>query len=143
MKRHLIFSMYDKDYKNKSLEDNVYFTLRDIYMNCDNYETCMRAESYSGQLTEGIAFEDRTDAFEYTNVLHQAKYLNSLCKFLESLTPKYFAVKANDDFDPGMEYQAPKEFDIPFDEWWNDLQQLKRVLDEHLESITEGNVTNN
>jgi hypothetical protein len=140
MKRHLISSMYDKDYKKRTLEDNVYFTLRDIYMNCDNYETCMRSESYSGQLTEGVVFEDRTDEFQYTNVLHQAKYLNSLCKFLERLTPNYFAVKPNDEMHLGTEDQAPIEFDIPFDEWWSELEQLRKVLDEHLEKITAENV---
>jgi hypothetical protein len=100
----------------------------------------MRSESYSGQLTEGVVFEDRTDEFQYTNVLHQAKYLNSLCKFLERLTPNYFAVKPNDEMHLGTEDQAPIEFDIPFDEWWSELEQLRKVLDEHLEKITAENV---
>lgn len=42
--------MNDNTLKSKSLEDNVYFTLRDIFWNGD-YDQCISANYYNGITT--------------------------------------------------------------------------------------------
>jgi len=53
----------DNDFKKKSLEDNIYFTLRDIFWNCDSPDTCFEANYFNGRLTNNICFEERTERF--------------------------------------------------------------------------------
>jgi hypothetical protein len=133
--RQVIYSIYPKDCKKKSLEDNVYVTLREIFINCDSYEKCMRANYYSNKLTNSdrLNTENMTEVNASLQVLHEGIYLASLCNFLHTINPGYFAVRANEE-------ETPTEFDIPFDEWWNDLEALKRDLQEELEKINAENV---
>lgn len=137
MNDQVIYSIYPKDYKTTSLEINVYVTLREIFMNCDSYEKCMRANYYSNKLTnsEGVDSKPMTEinASASLQVLLETNYLTSLCKFLHTLNPGYFAVHAKDE-------EVPAELDIPFNEWWNEFEELKRVLDEQLEKNTLENV---
>lgn len=149
----IMYSMFPQDCKKKSLEDNVYFTLKEIFMNCDSYETCMRANYYNGQLTGDVYYEDRTSEFTYTKVLQEKEYLESLCKTLNAMTHGYFVprfildpsdvqdvdediVDGDDDGEDTGEY-APKEFDVPFEEWWASFDKLRKVLNERLEGLQQ------
>ena len=126
-----------KEYKSKSLEDNVYFTLKEIFTNCDKYELCMRANSYSSRLSNGVDFEYHSDNFEYTPLLQQEKYLESLCHFFNKLNPSFFQVNTKRDAEQESEEEHCKEFDIPFEEWWRDFEHLKTLLSEQLESLKQ------
>ena len=89
----------DKSFKKFSLEDNVYFTLRDIFLNADSLDTCLEANSFNQKLTNGIYFEERTDDFTYTNVLNSPEYLSRLVRWLEAINEYYFDfILINDDY---------------------------------------------
>jgi hypothetical protein len=62
--------MNDNQFKKKSLYDNVYFTLRDIFANADSADIIMEANGFNRRLTDGICFEVRTERFKYSNELH-------------------------------------------------------------------------
>ena len=59
----------DNAFKSKSLEDNVYFTLRDIFWN-GSPDDCFSANHFNSLLTNGVSFEERGENFRYTNVLY-------------------------------------------------------------------------
>ena len=80
----------DNDFKKKSLEDNIYFTLRDIFWNCNSADTCFEANSFNNRLTGGIYFEERTDKFKYTNVLYEKDYVERLQRWLKYFSNYYF-----------------------------------------------------
>ena len=55
-------------FKFKSLEDNVYFTLRDIFLNISTEFKMYEANELNKQISKGIAFEDRTEDFSYVKL---------------------------------------------------------------------------
>jgi hypothetical protein len=60
--------------KNKSLEDNVYFTLRDIFANVSGLDYCMEANGFNTKLTNGISYEERTIDFTYIKKLQSGRF---------------------------------------------------------------------
>jgi hypothetical protein len=56
--------------KKNSLEDCLYFTLRDIFGNAESAVTLMEANAFNRKLTNGVCYEARTPEFQYTNILH-------------------------------------------------------------------------
>ena len=79
-----IHLMNDNEFKKKSLEDNVYFTLRDIFANADSADTIMEANYFNGRLTGCICFEERTERFQYSNELHQKDYVERLQRWFKT-----------------------------------------------------------
>jgi len=78
----------DHKFKLLSLEDNVYFTLRDIFLNAnndDNNDNDVEANMYNGSLTNNIRFEERDETFKYSDDLQKKSVLKSLCKWLTQL----------------------------------------------------------
>jgi len=71
--------------KKISLEDNVYFTLRDIFLNYGSVDDIFRVNDFNGKLTNGICYEDRTENFEYTNLLSDEKFLSSLIEWMKQI----------------------------------------------------------
>lgn len=116
----------DNNFKKKSLEDNVYFTLRDIFWNSNSSETCMTANEYNDQLTNNVCFEDRTDDFQYANVLYDVNYLEKLLRWLNLITIHYFDLKDGDNNDEYMK----------FDDWRVRFEELKCLLKKRLNEIT-------
>jgi hypothetical protein len=122
--------MNDNLFKSKSLEDNVYFTLRDIFWNGDTQD-CMTANYFNGLLTNNICFEERDERFQYANILYDynwdytKKLYNWLCLFKKN---------SMFDFDEPME---DDEIDMAkymkYDDWWDQLQELMKKLEEQLE----------
>jgi hypothetical protein len=49
--------------KKKSLGDNVYFTLRDIFQNINDFQFAMESNTYNAKLTNGVFYEERTNDF--------------------------------------------------------------------------------
>ena len=118
----------DNELKKKSLEDNVYFTLRDIFNNANCVDTVFAANDYNHTLTNGICFEDRTLTFQYTKILYDKKYLLSLIKFLNYLNISYFTFIENKPKLQTNEY-------IKFDEWWIQFKELKKLLNKQYKII--------
>ena len=130
--------MNDNSLKSKSLEDNVYFTLRDIFWNgdCDDLS---RANYYSGLLTNNISFEMRNDSFEYTNLLHDEnsdftqKLYNWLTRSnlydLNLIKLGYF------DFDePEEDEEINMDHYMKYDDWWVQFEDLLNKLKSLLDS---------
>jgi len=118
------------DFKKKSFNDNVYFTLRDIFLNADS-EECIIANNFIGELTNDISLEERTEQFEYTDALHQKSYCKRLLKFLQRLTRNCFYF---DNYDKLGEEEADfkKEKYMEFDDWWYQFQVLVYTIDCHV-----------
>lgn len=114
----------DNRFKKLSLEDNVYFTLRDIFLNGDSCDLIMEANSFNQRLTNGISYEDRTEYFAYTNVLDDSKYLSQLSHWLKHFSEYYF------DF---VEPESDEEIDmneyITFNDWWFQFEELRKDLE--------------
>jgi len=112
------------DFKKKSLYDNVYFTLRDIFANADSADTIIEANYFNGRLTNNICFEDRTEKFRYTNVLYEQDYVERLQRWLKYFGIYYFEFE---------ELEEDEEIDmnkyIKWDDWWVQFEELRDLID--------------
>jgi hypothetical protein len=134
---HYITLHNDIKLKEKSLEDNVYFTLRDIFLNIIDVNCVCYINTFNSILTNNIRYEDRNETFKYTNYLQDKNYVEHLSKFLCSLE-KY-------DFNPETPSDEEKnEIDstdfmtdniIPFDVWWQDFENIKAQIKVRLFSL--------
>jgi len=118
--------------KNKSLEDNVYFTLRDIFANVSGLDYCMEANGFNSKLTNGIYYEERKD-FTYTNVLNDKTYVKELSVWLSYIDKSDFEFEAIEDTEDTEEKEW--YFDtrnlMKFDDWWLQFEELKNLIREH------------
>ncbi len=125
--------MNDNELKSKSLEDNVYFTLRDIFWNAD-CDDCMSANHYNGLLTNDVSFEERGENFKYANILydHNSDYTKKLYNFICRII-KY----KNTIFDfqelSVIDEDNSKQKYIKYDEWLEQVYDLRQKLEEILE----------
>ena len=118
--------------KNISLEDNVYFTLRDIFANVSGIDYCMEANGFLDQLTNGISFQERTIDFTYTNVLNDKIYIYLLNRWLSYIQKYSFEFEAiNDDVD------AEESNLFKFDDWWIQFEELKILIRRRLDLLYE------
>ena len=120
--------------KNKSLEDNVYFTLRDIFANVSGLDYCMEANGFNTKLTNGISYEERTIDFTYTNVLNDKIYIHKLSRWLSYIHKSDFEFEAiNDDGDTEeKEWYLDTRNLFKFDDWWLQFEELKILITRHL-----------
>lgn len=44
----------------RSLEDNIYFTLRDIFRIANSIEWCFEANKFNENLTDNVSFKERS-----------------------------------------------------------------------------------
>ena len=116
--------MNDNNLKKKSLYDNVYFTLRDIWANANSFDICYDVNLWNDDLTGGISFEERTNHFQYTNKLHQKDYVEKLHKWLQKINIYYFEFQEPEE---GEEIDM-KEY-MKFDDWWVQFEELRKLLD--------------
>ena len=134
--------MNDNSFKSKSLEDNVYFTLRDIFWN-GKVDDVFSANHYNGLLTNGITFEKRDKYFEYANILYDydSDYTQKLYDWLIRLTGnKRTSTNVNGWKDSMFEFLEVDEDDeidmakyMKYDDWWIQLQELIKKLEKQLE----------
>ena len=113
--------------KNNSLQDNVYFTLREIFFNADSLEDCTQVNTFNGLLTNNIVYEERTDLFQYTNILDETSYTKKLLNWLNSLRERHFDCEEdslNEDYDS-----------MEFHEWWKQFEELKYCLQNYSEQL--------
>ena len=115
--------------KNKSLEDNVYFTLRDIFNNISGLDYCMEANGFNCKLTNGIYYEERID-FTYTNVLNDKTYIRELSKWLSYIQKCDFEFEAMDTEE--KEWYCNTKNLFKFDDWWLQFEELKILIRQKL-----------
>ena len=117
--------------KFRSLEDDVYFTLRDLFLNVLDIDDVIATVTFSNELTNNISYEDRDETFQYTNVLNNKDFTRRLYTGLSTLDKKCFEFtppQADDVIDL-------KEF-IPFTKWFQHIEYLMRLI--NYKSLEEG-----
>lgn len=119
--------------KFRSLEDDVYFTLRDLFLNLLDVDDVINTIHFSKELTDNIPYEERTETFRYTCVLSDKYYTKKLYEWLSTLDKTCFEFKPPRDDD----VIDLKEF-IPFTEWWNHFEYLRNLI--KYKSLEEGMV---
>ena len=127
MTNKFIFVNDNNDFKKLSLEDNVYFTLRDIFFNTDIIEYSIKANDFNSMLTGNIYFEDRTSDFKYTNLLNDKTFLYNLKTFLKKVNLRYFELL--DEEEDVKLYGDEENYDIPFNDWVIQFEDLKQQLE--------------
>ena len=114
----------DNNFKTLSLEDNVYFTLSDIWLNIDcNDDLLFESCVYQNKLTNNISYSERKEGFKYSNVLSDITYVKSLIKSLKYV--RYGSFNYFSEFEEGEEYMI-------FETWYEQFLDLKNKLDLHL-----------
>jgi hypothetical protein len=116
--------------KYKSLEDNVYFTLRDIFANVSGLDYCMEANGFNSKLTNGIYYEERTKDFTYTDVLNDKIYIKNLSNWLSYIKKCDFEFEAiADDADTEeKELYCDTRNLFKFDNWWVQFEELRILI---------------
>lgn len=121
--------------KNKSLEDKVYFTLRDIFANVSGLDYCIEANVFNNQLTNGVYYEERKD-FTYTNVLNDKTYVKKLNVWLSYINKYDFEFEAMNDADADeKEWYLDTIHLFKFDDWWLQFEELKILIRQQLKSL--------
>ena len=123
----------DNDFKKKSFEDNVYFTLRDIFWNANSPDTCFQANVFNSSLSGRIYFEERTDKFKYTNVLYEKDYVERLHRWLKRFTHYYFEFEFEE---PDEDEEIDIDEYMKFDDWWVQFEELRNLIDEQYEKCS-------
>jgi hypothetical protein len=125
--------------KNTSLEDNVYFTLRDIFANVSGIDYCMEANGFLDQLTNGISFQERTIYFTYTNVLNDKNYiylLNRWLSYIQKYAFEFEAINDGADTEEKKWYFATSNL-FKFDDWWLQFEELKILISQRFDLLYE------
>lgn len=97
---------YDNALKQKSLEDNVYFTLIDIFNNASSSELILRVYDFNHFLKDK----------EYTRILYDKEYLSVLINMLKHINESSFEFIVEDG-----EY-------IRLEDWLLQFEELKQSL---------------
>lgn len=75
----------DHALKTLFLEDNVYFTVRDIFLNAHDCDHIIEANEHNTSLSNNIRFEERDDTFNYSDDLQKRSFIKSLSKWFSQL----------------------------------------------------------
>ena len=128
------------EYKKKSLNDQFYYTLRDIFWNTDSFDVMMTINEFNYMLTDGISFESRTNTFQYTNILYQKTELKKILRFINRIEQTgwfdFIELKDEDkDKDKDEENESIDEEYILFDDWWKQFEELRKLLTEQYKKM--------
>jgi len=120
----------NNDLKKLSLEDNVYFTLRDLFSNAD-INDCFTVNNFNSLLTNNISYEERDVNFKYTDKLNDKEYVEKLYNYLLRFKKNYF---------DAIEYDYDDDDDIltryiKIDIWWEQFENLRNLLKLRLNDI--------
>ena len=118
----------DNNFKKLTLEDNVYFTLRDVFTNISEFQYIMEANEFNNELTGSVYNEDRKSDFKYTDALYNKLFVDRLNKWLSAITQKDFVFNYEPD-DKADDEEKFWYYDmnrlIRFDDWWVQFEDLK------------------
>lgn len=113
--------------KKKSLEDNVYYTLEEIFLNGEEAD-CVVAKKFIDELKDvsGYYYSDYTDVlYDYNS-----NYTTNLFNYLDKFTKNQIYFVNGEKLDGEKKY-------IGFDDWWarleNLINELKNQLFKHKE----------
>ena len=116
------------EYKSNSLEDAVYFTLRDIFVNISGIDYCIEANAFNRRLTNDVSFEERTDDFLYSDALYDKYFVTELHHWLSHID--------KGDFNFYEEQDADEEDQlIKVEDWWNPFEELKVKIKDRMEKL--------
>jgi hypothetical protein len=101
---------HDNDLKKRSLEDNVYFTLIDIFNNSVSSGLILRVNDFNRFL-----FDEKKN--KYTRILYDKEYLIVLINMLKYINESSFYFIVDDGY-----YMR-------FDDWWIQFEELKNMLE--------------
>lgn len=116
--------------KELSLEDRVYFTLRDMFFNTNNLELRKNINKINLKLTNDTYLEERDENFKYSNALDIKEYVSSIIYMLErysleyAFNPEHFFFENNDKF----------EFML-YEDWHEQMKVLLITLKGKVESM--------
>jgi hypothetical protein len=79
---------YEHDLKYLSLEDNVYFTLCDIFLNATCADDVLASQDFNRRIAKGERYEDRCNTFTYADVLSDKTVLERLIRFFAYYDPR-------------------------------------------------------
>lgn len=124
--------MNDNQLKYQSLEDNIYFTLRDIFWNGD-HDDCINANYFNSLLTNDISYEDRDEHFKYSNILHDqnSDFTVKLHIFLCHYKHKEYMFEFYDLEEDEKDGLIIDEY-MKYDDWWEQFHHLRILLSAHL-----------
>lgn len=127
----------NNEFKALSLNDNVYFTMRDIFINCVNVDVALFANVINGELSGNISYEERTSEFKYSNMLNNKKDVKEILNLLESLNNSDFCNKNSDKLELiDSEYTTKYSYKLlEFDIWFEQLKTLITNLREHYNTL--------
>ena len=111
----------------KSLEDNIYFTMREIFFNIEPEFKVNKANDINSKLSNGIPYEGRNDKFEYYKLINDSDFVKYISDFLNSIIKSDFIFEY-DDVEDELDAEAINTEYICFDIWWNQLEELKQSL---------------
>ena len=125
----------DNNIKSLSLEDNVYFTLRDIFINMAELQYIMEANVFNNEISGSICYEDRKSDFKYRNALNDKLFVDRLNKWLNQIKKTDFEFE--EPYDKADDEEKYWYYDmkllIKFDDWWSQFEELKVLINNRLE----------
>lgn len=108
-----IYLEYDDKLKKKSLEDNVYYTLIDIFNNASSSNLILRVYDFNRAL--------RPDG--YTRILYDKEYVLVLMNMLKHISQSSF------------EFVIEDGVYIKLDDWWVQFEELKNIIAERYQQL--------
>lgn len=130
--------MDPNSYKSKSLEDNIYFTLRDVFWNGDAQQ-CETANRFNNLLANGVSFDLRDKDFKYSNVLYDwnSNVAQNLYDWMYNMSRdeehskdgmfQFSELNKDDNEDDDEEII---EMYMKYDDWWEQFLDLRSKLRE-------------
>lgn len=118
-----IYLLEHNEYKKKSLEDNVYFTLRDIFANTEDVNLCIQSNQFSATLTNDVYFQDRDLNFTYSNVLYNRDFIQKISSWLNRIEPCKLEFQKLEE---GEQIEVGKY--MKFEDWWKQFEELRERL---------------
>ena len=127
----------DNNLKSLSLEDNVYFTLRDIFINMAELQYIMEANVFNNQISGSICYEDRKSNFKYRDVLNDKLFVDRLNKWFKYIKKSDFEFEEPDDKadDEEKYWYYDMKLLIKFDDWWSQFEELKVLIKNRLDEL--------
>jgi hypothetical protein len=127
-KKHMRVA-YNNELKNKSLEDNIYFTLNDINRNADTESDGYAARGFSERLAGDVCYEERTASFKYSDALKDKDYVTDLLKWFNRFTVRWFRFIEINEYDYNTNGILKLSGLMKWDDWWDQFNGLKARLE--------------
>jgi hypothetical protein len=129
----------DNNLKSLTLEDNVYFTLRELFYNMYELDYIMEANVFINEISGSICYEDRKSDFKYKNSLHDKLFVDRLNKWLNHIKKSEFEFE--EPYDKADDEEKYWYYDmkllINFDDWWSQFEELKVLIKNRLDELKD------